>query len=571
MSWDDDAGWSSDEDGDDWLASAAAAVSTPAAAGGGAAVAAAPARAAAIGSDVALSQLLKELQLTDEARQQATTALAASVRRQLAARAAAAEEKSTEAGAKAAEEAAAAAGGAEDGKAADAVDVKEVEAHPEGAAGVWPEHPPVYICPDVLLATNLAERGGSRGFVAKRALPAGTLILSERAAYPWPRSLSSLPELAGLASMLGSERRSELVRACSQLHPRSLEEADEELVDQLAEAHAGAVEAMLEEESARESRGEIGAALTRPQLLRLLFSLRCNAFASGLYLHMSMWNHSCVPNCVKFSPGGAESSAVGDAGCSEVWTQRAIEAGEELTISYLRPRLLPQRARARRLRQQFMFDCDCPRCSRVEERSEALACVRAAEDGCDGRVPPEAPVCDVCGLDQALEAEDSASHVDDIASRLMSAERLLAQRRSADAYRAAQTVADMAAQLLHSSHLLWPRLHSALCAAARAELPSGDAASLAGGRAAEAKQAAVQLLRHALALRRLQLTTVGCQAAECATACDDAAAAVQALLGLDKAALAEEVPALATLSTATTFSHVAEEERDRLRKLYTGL
>ena len=85
------------------------------------------------------------------------------------------------------------------------------------------------------------------------------------------------------------------------------------------------------------------------EVLRLLMCMRYNCFSSGLFLHLSIFNHSSRPNCIKFSAGrgaagaagaGVEGSGGGGAPGgvdqpSEVWTTEWVEAGDELVIDYL--------------------------------------------------------------------------------------------------------------------------------------------------------------------------------------------------------------------------------------------
>ena len=82
--------------------------------------------------------------------------------------------------------------------------------------------------------------------------------------------------------------------------------------------------------------------------------------AWALFPALSMLNHSCAPNVEwRFNTAGDGRATV----C--VRTLRALEAGEELTVSYLPPRLLePGRdgERKAKLRDGFGFVCACSRC-----------------------------------------------------------------------------------------------------------------------------------------------------------------------------------------------------------------
>ncbi|GAB4821965.1 hypothetical protein N2152v2_009011 [Parachlorella kessleri] len=69
-----------------------------------------------------------------------------------------------------------------------------------------------------------------------------------------------------------------------------------------------------------------------------------------LYITASFFNHSCEPNCVV--QRGFKTATVA--------TQRAIKAGEELTISYMDIDL-PRSARRNHLQKFFHFSCECSR------------------------------------------------------------------------------------------------------------------------------------------------------------------------------------------------------------------
>jgi len=71
---------------------------------------------------------------------------------------------------------------------------------------------------------------------------------------------------------------------------------------------------------------------------------------------ISACNHSCDPN--------AEVSQVSDEGEVTLYSLRAIDPGEEITICYGKPsmRWLPARCRQRALRKDWCFECSCEKC-----------------------------------------------------------------------------------------------------------------------------------------------------------------------------------------------------------------
>lgn len=72
----------------------------------------------------------------------------------------------------------------------------------------------------------------------------------------------------------------------------------------------------------------------------------------GIYIVVSKLNHSCCPNCdIKFR----DSSAI-------LVTERPLEAGEQLFISYVDDKL-SRSQRRQLLRDGWGFECNCDRCS----------------------------------------------------------------------------------------------------------------------------------------------------------------------------------------------------------------
>lgn len=79
------------------------------------------------------------------------------------------------------------------------------------------------------------------------------------------------------------------------------------------------------------------------------------AFASGLFPHLALFNHSCTPNCGILYPPTADNQQPR----IKLVALRQIEAGEELTIGYVDP-YAPGRRES--LRKNFFFDCVCSFC-----------------------------------------------------------------------------------------------------------------------------------------------------------------------------------------------------------------
>ena len=89
---------------------------------------------------------------------------------------------------------------------------------------------------------------------------------------------------------------------------------------------------------------------------------RCFNFSSRIFPACKGWavfpllslaNHSCDPNC---------EVAFIDSNMVRLLAQREIEAGEELSISYVDV-TQPTEVRRRKLQARYGFHCVCPRCT----------------------------------------------------------------------------------------------------------------------------------------------------------------------------------------------------------------
>jgi len=149
-------------------------------------------------------------------------------------------------------------------------------------------------------------------------------------------------------------------------------------------------------------------ALQLPCSTEELFDIfRCNAVASSMagaepmvavLLAASLLNHSCSPNAFWSCSWSDEYE------CPQytVYAQRAIAAGEELTINYLGQAGwgLLKEARALKL-APYRFACTCERCSQRCDDTVALCC---GAPGCGGKVYSGALRCDACGSSLAEES-----------------------------------------------------------------------------------------------------------------------------------------------------------------------
>eukprot|EP00903_Cladosiphon_okamuranus_P009460 g9019.t1 len=204
--------------------------------------------------------------------------------------------------------------------------------------------PPVYQHPSVRYEPCMPHRGGGRGFMASADIAPGTLLLVERRFLPMPTAVE-----CGLAGGVGQTAK--------------------DMLGHLEKRSAGV-----------DTKTSFGVDVRG--IVRLFGALQSNGFASGVYLHPAMTNHSCRPNAIKWRAGQSisdrkpqrrkrqERSDDDDGGggeggeslLSEIRATEVIRQGEEITISYLEPREIALESRQSRLKDQFGFHCNCSLC-----------------------------------------------------------------------------------------------------------------------------------------------------------------------------------------------------------------
>lgn len=189
--------------------------------------------------------------------------------------------------------------------------------------------------------------GGGRGLFAARDLSAGILIVAEIPIVVWddPNALDDPDILADVVERVCSD--SDASSVCRHLHPRSLSEADEK------------EKSRVDDIWGRDVLQRISLKTSMPidEVIRIILVLQHNGFGSGLYKHLSMVNHSCSPNCIKFNPSNSSGWA------SEIWTTRPVSVGEELTICYCDSLELSTFSMQSFLKDHHRFQCCCRRCN----------------------------------------------------------------------------------------------------------------------------------------------------------------------------------------------------------------
>jgi len=237
----------------------------------------------------------------------------------------------------------------------------------KAAAGIAPDTPslPSYLSEKLKVIDEGGEKG--RGYYATRSISAGELLLREE------------PYIF--------DAEEEDVDALSALHVLSAEEEGFEL-----RSSSGDVTDAADADAFRLLAGVPGC--SKDKVANALAAARNNGFqtssaegieaeASFLFRRLSVFNHSCWPNCAVYRQ---------PSGLSHVLAISPIQKGAELTIHYSDELiLLPKDLRNVFIQGQFGFPCECDRC---EEPFEACAKVEALLQDHMAIGPAEAPLAD---------------------------------------------------------------------------------------------------------------------------------------------------------------------------------
>jgi hypothetical protein len=218
----------------------------------------------------------------------------------------------------------------------------------------------MHMPPTQLVSVRSMDVGGGRGVFANGDLPAGFLVLSEIPVVTWPDECSDLEDHANLLRalyLLCTNR--DAFEVSTHLHPLVLGDADADEIAAAREILSEDVDNSILEDSAK----------TTEDALRVLLTLQHNGFVSGLYQNLSLVNHSCNPNCIKFAPTASSLHA------SEIWTTRPVLAGEEITICYCSPLETTRRSMLNFLKTHHRFDCTCSQCLSISPSPSPSAAV----------------------------------------------------------------------------------------------------------------------------------------------------------------------------------------------------
>lgn len=191
---------------------------------------------------------------------------------------------------------------------------------------------------------EMIDVGGCRGLVALSRIPPGVLLLAETPSVMWNNSNLEDGDLEKtLEICLSNELAHQTTKT---LHPTFLHNCE---ADEILRAQN-----LLGLEKINEIAESVSVSTN--EVLRVLLVLQHNGFGSGLYGVLTMLNHSCSPNCIKFSP------STGSSGASEIWTIDEVQKGDELTICYCEPLEMTKESTQEYLDAHHRFKCKCPSC-----------------------------------------------------------------------------------------------------------------------------------------------------------------------------------------------------------------
>ncbi|OQS06741.1 hypothetical protein THRCLA_01237 [Thraustotheca clavata] len=218
---------------------------------------------------------------------------------------------------------------------------------------LWQTLPPDYFGP-MEYRDQSFEYGGGRGYYAAKDIPAGSLLLRERAYVEWP-DVDDRNKLlvATIDQILRCDDADEIASNMAPLYPMHLSDLPAPLLSAAKAQYTNALQAVLTQYK-RSNEFD--------KWLQVVMGMQCNAFSSGVFLHTAMFNHDCNPNCIKFTP-------VASHGISEVRAAQFIPKGTQLMISYLYPREQSRSSRQLQLEKQFGFTCNCSLCQRGDSFS----------------------------------------------------------------------------------------------------------------------------------------------------------------------------------------------------------
>jgi hypothetical protein len=373
--------------------------------------------------------------------------------------------------------------------------------------------------------------GGGRGVFAGGFIRAGTVVLTEMPRVTLPDDAcgdAQVPmhvsyALGILSGTCGPP--DELLEQLRCLHPTDSSHVPECHRAALLAEYSPHFEALS---AAAATHGCLLA--SQDELFLLLCRLRFNCFSSGLYITSSLVNHSCNPNCSKFS----RTDTAFAVPVTEFIATRDIPAGEEITISYFGSVELSHSGRTLRFLAQH--------CARLPATPfpPPLDCL---PEGCKE--------CDV----EALELQLDALAPTVVSAAADDALSLVARLRSLHA---------CAVSLCGQGHIVGYRVVRLLVAASSAVLGSRS-----GGDAAAGISAALDIVQDGLQLLPAMESYLGSEHCDVATLLLDISNALEHLFASgDKRVYA--LAGMQTYSAASRKAYAMKQRSERIQLLYAA-
>ncbi|ETW01854.1 hypothetical protein H310_06423 [Aphanomyces invadans] len=395
---------------------------------------------------------------------------------------------------------------------------------------LWTHLPPDFFGPMEYRA-NADEFGGGRGYYAAEDVPAGTLLLRERAYVLWPDvDDRSALLLATVEQILQSEDADEIASNMAPLHPVVLEDLPKTLLDAAHEEYDDSLTQLLTQYG-RINGTDDDATLRR--WLQVVLGMQCNAFTSGVFLHTAMFNHDCNPNCVKFSPESGLS-------VSEVRAAKAIKKGEQLFISYIYPREQSRERRQAQLVRQFGFVCHCPMCGRGDSFS----------------TPPQSPSSTSTPLPQGPDKT-----LEEIETDLGVLEDLFTEHAANNApqvlHAALEALSDLLELVAHD-HVVMMRVHKLVADSCDSLLKLQK----------NVQEHAILFVRSCVELLELQRLFLDHDHIDLARTLNDISQGIRLLLSYNPQVLLDEFPEWSTFRQASLVESQYTKEYKRIKALY---
>lgn len=370
--------------------------------------------------------------------------------------------------------------------------------------------------------------GGGRGYVARRDISAGTLLLEERAFLTWPGEVQQEHLfLMTLEKLLFSDSDSDelfstthAIAQLQHLHPRKLEDLPAEVLQDARDRYEKYLHQIQDRYTTYREKRKDGdhQCLSVDQLLQLVLAMQCNAFHSGVFLHSAMFNHSCNPNGVKIK--------VQDT--TEVRASRDIEKGEAVTISYLFPLMQSYVSRQLQLKKQFGFQCHCSRCGEHEQGKTTELQVT-----------------------NTLTIETQLTHMEDSISTMSYKDTQSALSQSLE------LLSDLLEMLPHHD-IVFSRVHKLIA----------DCCAKLLLKKMSREQIMILFLQSNFELLDLQLEFLNPDHLDLATTYNDLSQGIQMLLSCNPQVLHEEFPEWKDFKAASHAENKYRKEHMRIKKLY---